>query len=83
MTKQKDKQWDEYKKSLHNIPSYLILQRASDIAFNYSDTKRPLEISWHDDTDDFVILWKKLEYIGNDLDKLAVIDKALKTIKNL
>ena len=78
-----DERWNKYKKSLEEIPSYLILQKASDIVFDYTDTKRPLEISWHDKEDDFVIMWQKLEQISNDLDKLAVIDKALKTVRKL
>ena len=79
----KDERWNEYKNSLEDIPSYLILQKASNIVFDYSDTKRPIEISWHDKTDNFIILWQKLEDISNDLDKLVVIDKALKTIRKL
>lgn len=76
-------QWNEYKNSLDGIPSYLILQKASKIVFDYSDTKRPIIISWFDDTDDFIILWKKLEYISNDLDKLAIMDKALQTVRKI
>ena len=78
-----NKQWNQYKKFLGSVPTYLILQKASDIVFAYSDTKRPITISWFDTTDDFVVLWQKLEQISNDLDKLAIIDKALKTIRSL
>ena len=78
-----DEKWQSYKKNLDEIPSYLILQKASEIVFGYSDTKRPHEISWHDKEDDFIVLWQKLESISNDLDKIAVIDKALKTVRNL
>ena len=82
MNQKEDERWNQYKKSLEEIPSYLVLQRASEIVFDYSDTKRPLGISWQDKEDDFVILWQKLEQISNDLDKITVIDKALKTVRD-
>ncbi len=76
-------EWNKYKKSLDSIPSYLILQKASDFVLDYSHTKRPTVISWFDRTDDFIILWQKLEQMSNDLDKLATIDKALHTIRKM
>ena len=77
-----DEQWKEYKKSLENIPSYLILQKASNLILDYSNEKRPIMISWFDDTDDFIELWQKLEQMSLDLHVLSIIDKALKTIKD-
>lgn len=78
-----DEEWNDHKKSLESIPSYLILQKASDFVLDYSHTKRPIVISWFDTTDDFIILWQKIEQMSNDLDKMATIDKALHTIRNL
>jgi len=77
-----DEQWKEYKKSLENIPSYLILQKASDLVLDYAHEKRPKVISWFDDKDDFIELWQKLEQMSLDLDKVTTIDKALKTVRD-
>ena len=62
-------------------PSYLILQKASDIVFEYAHEKRPTVISMSDETDDFNVLWNQLDQIGLDLCKVATIDKALKTVR--
>ncbi len=77
-----DEVWKEYKKQLDDIPSYLILQKASDMVLEYAHEKRPKVISWFDDKDDFIELWQKLEQMSIDLDKVTTIDKALKTVRN-
>ena len=74
--------WKEYKKQLDDIPSYLILQKASDMVLEYAHEKRPKVISWFDDKDDFIELWQKLEQMSLDLDKVTTIDKALKTVRD-
>ena len=79
---QQDTQWKEYKKKLDDIPSYLILQKASDLVLEYAHEKRPIEISWFDREDDFIELWQKLEQISLDLDKVTTIDKALNTVRD-
>ena len=80
--KEQDDQWKEYKKKLDDIPSYLILQKASDMVLEYAHEKRPAEISWFDKKDDFIELWQKLEQMSLDLDKVTTIDKALKTVRD-
>ena len=77
-----DIQWNEYKEKLDDIPSYLILQKASDLVLEYAHEKRPKVISWFDDKDDFIDLWQKLEQMSIDLDKVTTIDKALKTVRD-
>ena len=80
--KKYDEVWKEYKKNLEGIPSYLIIQKASDLILEYAQEKRSIEISWFDKEDDFIELWEKLEQMSLDMDKIATIDKALKTIKD-
>ena len=79
-----DEQWKGYKKSLdEDIPSYLVLQKASNLILDYSNEKRPIMISWFDDKDDFIELWEKLEQMSLDLHMLSTIDKALHTVRKL
>ena len=80
--KEQDEKWNEYKKSLDSVPSYLVLQRASSLVLDYAHEKRPIEISWLDKEDDFTELWRKMDQMSMDLHILAVIDKALKTVRN-
>ena len=83
LLKEQDVQWIKYKETLKNIPSYLILQKASDLILDYAHEKRPIEISWFDKEDDFVELWQNMEQMSLDLDKMATIDKALKTVRKI
>ena len=83
LLKEKDEQWIKYKETLKNIPSYLIIQKASDLILDYAHEKRPIEISWFDKDDDFIELWEKLEQMSLDIDKMATIDKALKTVRKM
>ena len=79
-----DEQWSKYKKLLNDdIPSYLVLQKASSLVLDYSNEQRPIMISWFDKEDDFVELWGKLEQMCLDLHILATIDKALHTVRKL
>ncbi len=77
-----NEQWNKHKEALCNMPPYLILQKASEIVFDYSHEKRPTVISTSDDTDDFIVLWRQLGQMGLDLCKVATIDKALKTARD-
>ena len=77
-----DEIWKEYKRKLEDVPSYLILQKASDLILEYSHEKRPIGVSWFDKKDDFIEIWQKLDQMGLDLDKVATIDKALKTVRD-
>ncbi len=77
-----NEKWHKHKEALKDMPSYLILQKASEIVFYYAHEKKPTVISMSDDTDDFNIMWTQMDQMGVDLQVLSTIDKALKTVRD-
>ena len=73
------KEWDTFEKWLEAIPTFLTLQKASDIVLDFTEKNYPNIPNY--DNEDFRTLWSKSDDLVKDLDKFAIMDKALQTIK--
>ena len=73
----RNKEWMGFHEQLKVIPTYIILQKASNIILEIAEEYYP-NIPFNED---FRKLWCESDDIVQDLDKFAIIDKTLQTIK--
>ena len=73
----RNKEWMGFHEQLKVIPTYIILQKASNIILNLDYDYYPnIPVE-----DDFRKLWSKSDDIQRDLEKFAIIDKTLQIMK--